>query len=180
VIIENEIYLTRALLPVIKSSESIDLLEILRVPMLFSTKGRYGTRAMLDLALNYGKGPVPLKKVAERQEISEKYLDQLVMSLKTIGLVRSIRGARGGYVLAKPPAQIKLSEVIRTLEGPVVPVDCLDDPSACNRISSCAVRDVWEEARQAIDNVLESTTLQDLADRQRKKEVPKGKQVEVQ
>jgi Rrf2 family protein len=152
-----------------KSSETIDLLEIVRVHMLFSTRGRYGARAMLDLALNYGKGPVPLKNVAKRQEISEKYLNQLVMSLKKIGLVRSIRGARGGYVLAKSPAQIKLSEVIRTLEGPVVAVDCLDDPGACNRVSSCALRDIWEKTRQAMDNVLESTALQDLADRQRRK-----------
>ena len=109
--IKNEIHLTKPLLPVIKPSESIDLLEIVRILMLFSTKGRYGTRAMLDLALNYGKGPISLKSVAKRQEISEKYLDQLVISLKTIGLVRSTRGARGGYVLARPPAQIKLSEV---------------------------------------------------------------------
>ncbi len=167
--IENEIHLTRALLPVTKSSESIYLLEIVRLLMSFSTRGRYGTRAMLELALNYGKGPVSLKNVAKRQEISQKYLDQLVMSLKTIGLVRSIRGARGGYVLARSPTQIKLSEVIGALDGPILSVDCLDDPSACNRVSSCAVREVWEEARQAINNVLESTTLQDLADRQRRK-----------
>jgi len=173
--IDNEIHLTRALLSVIKSSESICLLEIVRLLMSFSTRGRYGTRAMLELALNYGKGPVPLKDVAKRQELSQKYLDQLVMSLKTIGLVRSIRGARGGYVLARSPAQIKLSEVIRALDGPILSVDCLDDPDACNRVSFCAVREVWEEARQAIDNVLESTTLQDLADRQRRKYLKENK-----
>lgn len=173
--IKNEIYLTRTLLSVIKSSESIYLLEIARLLMSFSTRGRYGTRAMLDLALHYGEGPVPLSSVAKRQEISQKYLDQLVMSLKTIGLVRSIRGARGGYVLARSPAQIKLSEVIGALEGPILSVDCLDDPSACNRVSFCAVREVWEQARQAINNVLESTTLQDLADRQRRKSLEENK-----
>jgi len=173
--IENEIHLTRAMLSVIKPSESIYLLEIVRLLMSFSTRGRYGTRAMLELALNYGKGPVPLKDVAKRQEISQKYLDQLVMSLKMIGLVRSIRGARGGYVLARSPAQIKLSEVIRALDGPILSVDCLDDLSACNRVSFCAVREVWEEARQAINNVLESTTLQDLADRQRRKYLEENK-----
>lgn len=153
-------------------SNSINFLEIERALMRVSTRGRYGVRAMLDLALNYGKGPVPLKNVAKRQEISVKYLDQLLLSLKLVGLVRSIRGAHGGYVLAKPPSQIKLSEVIRTLEGSIAPVECLDDPGICNRVSFCATRDIWEEIRQAIDNVLESITLQDLAERQRGKGVP--------
>ncbi len=168
--IENEIHLTRALLPVTKSSESIYLLEIVRLLMSFSTRGRYGTRAMLELALNYRKGPVSLKNVAKRQEISQKYLDQLGYVSQDDWLGKEYPwGSRGGYVLARSPTQIKLSEVIGALDGPILSVDCLDDPSACNRVSSCAVREVWEEARQAINNVLESTTLQDLADRQRRK-----------
>jgi len=135
-----------------------------------STKGRYGARAMLDLALHYGEGPVSVKDIAERQEVSERYLVHLMVSLKAAGLVKSMRGARGGFSLAEPPAQIKLSEIIQVLEGSIAPVECVDDPKACSRSERCVTRDIWAEMNRATSEVLESTTLEDLVQRQREKE----------
>ncbi|HHJ00915.1 MAG TPA: Rrf2 family transcriptional regulator [Candidatus Aerophobetes bacterium] len=138
--------------------------------MKLSTKGRYGTRAMVELALHYGQGPVLLKDIAKRQEISEKYLEHVITPLKVAGLVKSIRGAHGGYVLAKPPAQIKLSQVIRVLEGSITPVECVDDPKTCTRAELCVTRDVWRKIKRAIDEILESISLKDLVEQQEKKE----------
>ena len=138
--------------------------------MRLSTKARYGTRAMLDLALGYGKGPISLREVAKRQEISEKYLEHLIVSLKSAGLVKSIRGTHGGHLLAKPPSQIRLDEVVRVLEGSLVPVECVDDPSFCRRVRFCVTRDIWGEVKEAMEGVLKSTTLQDLVERQKEKE----------
>ena len=110
--------------------------------MRLSTKGRYGTRAMLDLALNFGKEPVLLRDIARRQEVSEKYLEHSVSALRKAGLVRSIRGARGGYVLAKPPSEIRLSEIMEVLEGSMAPVDCVDDAHVCHRANLCVSREL--------------------------------------
>ena len=129
---------------------------------------------MLSLALDYGKGPIPLKNIAKEQEISEKYLEHLMASLKAAGLVRSARGTHGGYRLAKSPSQISLDEVVRVLEGSIVPVDCVDDPSVCRRVRFCAMRDIWRQVKEAMEAVLESTTLQDLVERQREKEQSEG------
>ena len=142
--------------------------------MKLSTKARYGVRAMLSLSLNYCKGHIPLKDVAKQQGVSEKYLEHLMVSLKTAGLVRSVRGTHGGYVLARPPFQISLNEVVQTLEGSIAPVDCVDDPGLCRRVSSCVTRDIWEQMKEAMETVLESTTLQDLVERQRDREQPEG------
>jgi len=142
--------------------------------MKLSTKARYGVRAMFSLALNYGKGAVPLKAVAEQQEISEKYLEHLMGSLRSAGLVRSVRGTHGGYILAKSPFQIKLDEVVRVLEGPIVSVECVDDPSLCRRVRFCVTRDIWGQVKEAMEAVLESTTLQDLVERQKEREQPGG------
>lgn len=136
--------------------------------MKLSTKTRYGTRAILDLAMHYGEGPIFVKDIARRQGISKKYLDHIIASLKTAGLVKSFRGAHGGYVLAKDPSSIKLSEVIRVLEGPLAPVDCVDDPSSCPRSPYCIAIEVWTSIRRAIFNVLDSFTLQDLVEKQKK------------
>ena len=125
---------------------------------------------MLDLALHYGEGPVSVKDIAERQEVSERYLVHLMVSLKAAGLVKSMRGARGGFSLAEPPAQIKLSEIIQVLEGSIAPVECVDDPKACSRSERCVTRDIWAEMNRATSEVLESTTLEDLVQRQREKE----------
>ena len=133
--------------------------------MKLSTKGRYATRAMLDLALHLGEGPVLVKDIARRQDVSDRYLEQILIPLKTGGLVRVTRGARGGFTLAKPPSEIKLLEIIRLVEGPTTPVDCVNDSSTCARSNECVTRTVWVELKRAIDNVLGSTTLQDLVDR---------------
>ena len=138
--------------------------------MKMSTRGRYGTRALLDLALHYGEGPVLVKDVAKREGISQHYLERLFVQLMAAGLVNSTRGAKGGFTLAKPPAQIRVSEVIRVLEGSPALVQCVDDPEACARSRTCVTRDVWADIKIAMTGVLEATTLQDLVERQRKKE----------
>ncbi|MDP2918801.1 MAG: Rrf2 family transcriptional regulator [Dehalococcoidia bacterium] len=138
--------------------------------MKLSTKGRYAVRAMLDLAIHYGEGLVLLKNVARREEISERYLEHLLLNLKAAGLVNSVRGAKGGFSLARPPSEIKLGDIVRVCEGQLSVVECVTDPEACARSPRCATRDLWAELKYAIDGVLESLTLQDLVERQRKKE----------
>jgi len=142
--------------------------------MKLSTRGRYATRALLDLALHQGEAPVLLKDIAQRQEISLSYLEHLITPLIAAGIVRSTRGARGGVSLAKPPKQVKLSEVIQLLEGSVAPVECVNNPEICSRSALCVTRDIWGELKKAIDGVLESTTLQDLVERQKGKEQPEA------
>ncbi len=135
-----------------------------------STRGQYGTRALLDLALHEGKGPVLLKNIAQRQQISLRYLEHLVTPLIAGGILRSTRGPRGGVSLAKAPGEIRLNEVIRLLEGSISPVECINDPGICTRSKVCATRDIWSDLKNAVNEVLESTTLQDLAERQKRKE----------
>mgnify|MGYP002413016547 CR=1 FL=1 len=137
--------------------------------MRISTRGRYGVRLMLELAARYGEGTVLLKDIALHQNISEKYLWQLINPLKSIGLINSIRGSKGGYVLAKPPAAITMKEIIGALEGSLCLVDCVDHPEACERSESCASRDLWGEASQIFAKKLESVTLADMLDRQKQK-----------
>ncbi len=137
--------------------------------MKLSTKGRYGMRALLDLALHQGEGLVLLKDIARRQEVSLPYLEHLIAPLIAAGLVKSTRGARGGVLLLRSPSQIKLSEIIQLLEGSIAPVDCVNDPKVCHRSGSCVTRDIWIEMKMAMSQVLDSTTLQDLVDRQRQK-----------
>jgi Rrf2 family protein len=139
--------------------------------MKLSTKSRYGTRAMLDIALNDGFGPVHLRDLAKRQELSMKYLEQIVPSLKTAGLVRSIRGAGGGYVLAKPSEEITLLDIIEALEGSLVPVECVSNPRVCHRIPECAVHDIWREVQCGMNNILRSHTLADLVGQQLEKSI---------
>ena len=138
--------------------------------MKLSTRGRYGTRLLLDLALHWGENPVLLKDIAQRQQISSGYLAQLITPLISGAIVRSTRGARGGVSLTRPPREIKLSEVIQLLEGSTAPVKCLDSPEICSRSRLCVTRDVWGELQQAIDRVLETTTLQDLVEREKRRE----------
>jgi len=141
--------------------------------MKLPTRGRYGTRALLELALHQGETPVSLREIAERQQISLPYLEHLITPLIAAGIVRSIRGARGGVLLAKAPEEIKLSEVIQILEGSIAPTECVNNPKICTRSELCATRDIWSELNKAMNGVLESTTLQDLVERQRRKEQPK-------
>ena len=133
--------------------------------MKLSTKGRYATRAMLDLAQHFGEGPILVKDISKRQGISERYLEQILISLKTAGFVRGIRGARGGFVLLKSPSEIRLIDIVQTMEGSTAPVECVDDSSLCPQSDQCVTREVWAEVKGAIDKVLESTTLEDLLDK---------------
>jgi Rrf2 family protein len=125
------------------------------ITLKISTKGRYGLTIMMELAAKFGEGPTSLKSIAERNQLSEHYLEQLVAPLRNAGLVKSIRGAYGGYVLSREPESITAGDVIRILEGPISPVDFTeeDDP---------AKRDLWLRIRDSIANVLDSTTLADL------------------
>ncbi len=134
--------------------------------MKLSTKGRYGLKAMFDLALHYGDGPISLKSVAERQLISDHYLEQLIASLRKSGLVKSVRGAQGGYMLADSPSKITVGDIIRVLEGPLGPSDCVleDEPSSCDRADCCVTRTVWERIRLSISEVIDSITLQTMLD----------------
>ena len=131
--------------------------------MKVSTKGRYGTRIMLELALQHdNKRPVLLREMSERQGISVKYIHLLISFLKRGGLVKSIRGPKGGYVLARAPSKISLREIVQTMEGTLSPVDCVDDPDFCDRIDFCAAHEVWKKLNRSILNVLDSLTLKDL------------------
>jgi len=125
---------------------------------------------MLDLALHFGKGPVSLKDIAKRQEISEKYLWHLIPPLKNAGLITATRGAHGGYILAKPLRQINLKDIVSVLEGPMCLVECTRDPVSCKRSPNCITRDVWAEATVKILQTLESFSLEDMVEKQKKKQ----------
>jgi Rrf2 family cysteine metabolism transcriptional repressor len=132
--------------------------------MKLSTKGRYGVKAMFDLALHANGNPIPLRMVAQRQDISESYLEQLISGLRKAGLVKSIRGAQGGYMLATSPDKITVGQIIRVLEGSMAPADCVveDDFDSCEKAEGCVIRIVWERIRDSINEVVDSITLQDM------------------
>ncbi len=140
--------------------------------MKLSTRAKYGTRALLDLAMLWGNEPVPLRSIAHRQNIPLHYLEHLITPLLAAGIVASTRGAKGGLQLARTPREVKLNEVIQLLEGSSTTVECVDNPECCPRYELCVTRDVWDEMKKAIDGVLEATTLQDLVERQKKKNPP--------
>ncbi|HHY42299.1 MAG TPA: Rrf2 family transcriptional regulator [Thermoanaerobacterales bacterium] len=139
--------------------------------MKLSTKGQYGLKAMYDLALNYGNEPISLKSIAERQEISEYYLEQLMAILRKAGLVRSVRGAYGGYMLTRDPSEITVGDVLRALEGPIGIVDCVleQDAIKCLKYENCISRIVWEKIRDSIIKTIDSITLLDMCNEARKK-----------
>lgn len=132
--------------------------------MKLSTRGRYGIKAMLDLAMHANESQVSLKSIAERQEISENYLEQLFALLRKNGLVKSVRGAQGGYMLARHPEQITVGSVLRSLEGSLAPVECVSEDSTnrCDRENACVTRLVWAKIRDRVNEVVDSITLQDL------------------
>ncbi len=142
--------------------------------MKLSTRGRYGTRLLLELASHNDGKPVLLKDIAKNQEISLPYLEHIVAPLVAAGIVKSTRGVHGGVWLAQPPQDIKIGDVVRLLDGPTAPVDCVVDPDTCHRSPTCAARDLWCELRDTIDNVLDAVTLEDLVKRQAKKDEGKG------
>jgi Rrf2 family protein len=137
--------------------------------MKLSTRSRYGVRLLLELAMNNKKGQVFLKDIAREEEISEKYLSLIIIPLKAAGLVNSMRGARGGYTLAKPPSEITLKEIVDILEGDTCLVDCVKDPGACKRSGLCASRDLWSAISDRISQALGSFTLEDLVKMSRDK-----------
>jgi Rrf2 family protein len=132
--------------------------------MKLSTRSRYGVRALVELAIDYEKGPLQIKVIADREKISNKYLEQIVGVLKTAGLVISVRGPKGGYILARPPSEIKLLDVFDLLEGKVTAFDCLVDKSYCTRCGDCLTKKLWLKMQQAIEGVLTSVTLKEMAD----------------
>ena len=131
--------------------------------MKVSTKGRYGLRAMMDLAAHQGDGrPVFLSDIARRQDISDKYLEHIFSTLKNSGLIVTVRGRKGGFLLNKPASEITASAIVNALEGPCVLVDCVSKPKTCDRSESCATRDIWSLLGSRIDEVLSGFTLEQL------------------
>lgn len=136
--------------------------------MKISTKGRYALRLMLDLAMHSESGYIPIKAIAERQEISDKYLEQIISILSRAGYVKSVRGAGGGYMLANPPEHYTVGMILRLTEGSLAPVACLDgDVNTCQRQDSCATLVVWKKLYKAITDVVDSFTLEDLMEIER-------------
>ena len=136
--------------------------------MKLSTRSRYGLRLMLALARNYGKGNTFLKDIAREEEISEKYLSLIMIPLKGVGLVNSLRGSSGGYTLAKESSQITLKDIVDVLEGDCL-VDCLKNPKTCSKVSTCASRDIWALLGGKISETLSSITLEQLVIMNREK-----------
>lgn len=133
----------------------------------FSTRGEYGVRLMVELARHYGAGPVSLSEMADHESLPRPYLEQLVVSLREAGLVTSTRGAHGGYELTRAPAELRMSEVVTALEGPIAPMICAsEDPhhaELCDRTGFCNVEKLWQRVRDAVTDALDSMTLEDLA-----------------
>ncbi|MFH2138018.1 MAG: Rrf2 family transcriptional regulator [Candidatus Omnitrophota bacterium] len=130
--------------------------------MKISTRARYGTRLMLELGLHYGEGPVFLREIAKAEDISEKYLSQIIIPLKAVGLVNSFRGARGGYILARDPEEITVKEIVEVLEGGFTLVECINNSELCNRTSRCVTRKLWRDLGNQIAIMLGSVTLKEL------------------
>lgn len=130
--------------------------------MRISTRGRYGTRLMVDLAQHYAHGPIPLADIAKRQDLSAKYLEQLIILLKGAGLIRSVRGRSGGYMLAREPGKISVGEIVETLEGKLAVVDCVLEPDLCYRAIECPTRDIWVGMTDLMKKQLFSLSLKDI------------------
>lgn len=135
--------------------------------MKLSTKARYGARALADLA-GHGDTPASVRDIAERQRISPKYLEQILNALRAAGLVRAVRGLRGGYAIAKSPDAINLREVYEALEGSAAPVECVDH-HCCPMEEACPTRQTWLEIKESLEGILERTTVQELVDRTNQK-----------
>jgi len=133
--------------------------------MLLSTKGEYGVRCMLDLALHYGQGPVSSRDISKREGISKNYIEQLFIRLRHAKLIKSVRGPKGGYLLTSQPRRIKVGNVVRALEGTIAAAHCVQPQNSkdlCERISTCVLYSLWKRLTDKINEVLDSTTLEDL------------------
>ncbi|SFL27042.1 RrF2 family transcriptional regulator [Halanaerobium salsuginis] len=133
--------------------------------MRVSTKGRYGLRAMVDLAEHEDGKAIPIREISERQKISEQYLEQLFATLRKAKLVKSVRGAHGGYMLNHNAKEISVADILTTLEGPIAPVDCVVEEDFCNYIDKCVIHGLWEELADVINDVIKNMTLADLRDK---------------
>lgn len=142
--------------------------------MQFSTKVRYALRAMMELAAHHGNDPVHLKAIAQKQDISDKYLEQVMAPLRTQGLVFTRKGSRGGYTLARPPGEISLFEIVHAVEGSLAPVSCVDHADLCEKVDVCAARDLWERLKELVSDELRSMSLADLVQAQQKKLLQAG------
>ncbi len=132
--------------------------------MRLSTKGEYASRAMLELSRKYGDGPLHSREISEAQEIPQRFLEQILLLLKRAGYLKSRKGQKGGYVLAKPPGAINVAEVIRVMDGPLAPIDCVSVMAhvACPMEGTCGLRWLWKDVRDAVAEILEKTTFADL------------------
>ena len=130
--------------------------------MKLSTRSRYGTRMMLDLARYYDEGPVQIGAIAQHVDVSVKYLEQLIIPLKKAGYVKSVRGPKGGHMLSKAPNEITLGEIVDVLEGGIDLSECIENPRVCDRSKDCLTRGVWEEATRAMHDKLNSITLSEM------------------
>ena len=137
------------------------------IPLKISTKGRYALRMLLDLAEHQNTGFVPLKEIAERQRISKKYLEQIIPLFNRSDMLLTNRGAQGGYMLARQPAQYTVGEILRLTEGTLVPVACAQNPAQCDRSADCATLPVWQGLSRVINQYLDGITLQDILDQHR-------------
>ena len=133
--------------------------------MKLSTRGRYGTRLMLELTKNYGKGPVSMNEIAKNQNIPIKYLEQLILPLKKAMLIKSVRGPKGGHMLAKSPKKINLWEIVNLLESKFMFTDCVGNEYACENAADCLIRPVWEKAYETLMELFQETTLEDIVQR---------------
>lgn len=136
--------------------------------MKISTKGRYALRLMLDLALNDNGEYITIRSISSRQEISDKYLEQIITVFSRAGYVKSTRGAKGGYKLARPAEEYTVGMILRLIEGSLVPVACMEDnPNQCPRADKCATLDIWRDLDKAVSGVIDNITLSELAERQK-------------
>jgi len=142
--------------------------------MKISTKFRYGLRAMLDLSLSQQDHPILVQSIAERQQLSKKYLENLLIALKSAGLVRSVRGAKGGYLLAKKPEDITIEAIATALEGPMLLADCAGDSHSCARAEECATQELWADMTNALVDIMRNKTLADIVARSRELAAKQG------
>ncbi len=140
--------------------------------MKMSTKCRYGARAVVEIARYYEDGPVKRRDIAKNQDISDSYLENILIALKNAGIIDTIRGANGGYMLRRPPEEINLLEIITALEGSLALVECVENPSTCDRVKQCSTRGVWIKLQKAKEDVLKNIYIKELVDHEKKSFVP--------
>jgi Rrf2 family protein len=135
--------------------------------MKLSTRGRYACRAMIELARHHGEGSLSIDRIAEKQHISKRYLEHIFARLREAGIISGTRGSKGGYVLLRPPEAVSVGEIVRAVEGPLGPVHCVDNPNSCPKVGHCATHDLWMEAAEALNALLDSHTVASLMNQQK-------------